>query len=95
MTIDELNTSEKQTILLVDIREPAELAALPMLTGSINIPMSRITAAVGTPKLPRDKKIVTICYSGARCFAVNEYLKAQGYSVDYLEGGISSLQLRG
>lgn len=91
MTKDELNDIDKDKVLLVDIREPEELTITPTVPGAINIPMSNLSEVIGTPALPQDKKIVTICRSGGRCFMVNQVLKAHGYDVDYLEGGVISL----
>jgi rhodanese-related sulfurtransferase len=57
----------------------------------MHIAMSHITEAVLEGKLPKDKKLVTICFSGGRCLAVNQYLKSNGYDADYLEGGMLGL----
>jgi len=91
VTKDQLNEIDKNMVLLVDIREPEELCVTPTVPGAINIPMSKLGEVIGTLTLPQDKKIVTICRSGGRCFMVNQVLKAHGYDVDYLEGGVISL----
>lgn len=88
MTIDELQGRDREKILLLDIREPAEVALEPSIPGSVNIPMSRILEEVEAGKLPMDKTIVTICRSGSRCFVVNSELAARGYDTDLLVGGM-------
>jgi rhodanese-related sulfurtransferase len=88
MTIDELQNADRSKVLLVDIRERDEVVVHPGLPGSVNIPMSEILQTVEAGKLPMDKKIVTICRSGGRCFVVNSELTARGYDTDMLEGGL-------
>lgn len=76
------------TAVLIDIREPMELAALPTVPSARNIPMSQLVAVEAQGELPKDKLIVTICYSGGRCGAVNGYLASRGYHVDQIDGGM-------
>ncbi len=92
MTSNELIALQKAgEVMVVDIREPMELAMEPALPGSVNIPISQLVAAEAAGALSKDKKIVTICASGSRCVPVTEFLKQKGYQVDYLEGGLISL----
>ncbi len=92
MTSKELQSlQEAGEVVVVDIREPMELAMEPSLPGSINIPMSQLAAAEASGALPKDKTIVTVCASGARCVPVTAYLQQRGYRADYLEGGMSSI----
>jgi rhodanese-related sulfurtransferase len=92
MTKEELKNTNPDSILLIDIREEGEVANLPCPKNAVHIAMSHITEAVLEGKLPRDKKLITICHSGGRCLTVNEYLKSNGYEADYLEGGMMSLR---
>jgi rhodanese-related sulfurtransferase len=88
MKVQDLQNIDQNKVLLVDIREPQELAIEPSIPGAINIPMSRIIAEIENGNLPMNKKIVTVCRSGGRCFAVNSELDARGFDTDMLEGGM-------
>ena len=90
MTREELKTTAKDDYILIDIREDAELIQLPALPGAIHIPMQQLLVLAEDEQLPRDKLIVTVCYSGGRCHPVNHRLKDLGYQVDLLEGGMAS-----
>lgn len=90
MKIDDLHNLDQDKVLLVDIREPQELAVEPSIPGAINIPMSTILQEVERGNLPMDKTIVTICRSGARCHVVNAELRARGFITDMLEGGMNA-----
>ncbi len=88
MKISEIESRDREKTLLVDIREADELHATPSIPGAINIPLSRLIQEVEAGKLPMDKKIITICRSGGRCYVANSELSARGYDADLLEGGI-------
>lgn len=88
MTIDELNNIDQSDILLVDIREPQEVLVEPVIPGAINIPMTKILEEVENGNLPMNKKIVTVCRTGSRCFVINSELTARGYDTDMLVGGM-------
>jgi rhodanese-related sulfurtransferase len=88
MTKEELLKSKPAEIIVVDIREDYEVSESPLPFENLHVPMSRLVESVGKNELPKDKIIVTVCLSGARCLAVNHFLEANGYKVDYLEGGI-------
>jgi rhodanese-related sulfurtransferase len=90
-----MNTSElkqklesHEDMLLLDIREPHELEETPMIPGAVNMPMGEVFVAASKGELPKEKKIVTVCRSGARCEIVNAALKPKGYDVDLLDGGM-------
>jgi rhodanese-related sulfurtransferase len=89
MTKEEfLAKAEKGEVILIDIREAAELAMLPSPAPARHIPMSEMVEAEAKGDLPKDKIIVTICHSGGRCLPVNGYLVSRGYQVDHIEGGM-------
>ena len=89
MKVSELAQRDREKVLLVDVREEDELQATPPVPGAINIPLSRLVMAIEAGELPMDKKIVTICRSGGRCFVANSELAARGYDTDLLEGGMN------
>lgn len=91
MTKEELRETNPSDILLIDIREGGEVEALPSPSSAVHIAMSKLVQVEASGELPKDKKLVTICHSGGRCLAVNQYLKSKGYDVDYLEGGMMNL----
>ncbi len=88
MTKEELKTITQDDYMLVDIREDSELIQLPSLPGAIHIPLQQLLLLAEDEQLPKDKLIVTVCYSGGRCYPVNHILKDLGYQVDLLEGGM-------
>lgn len=77
-----------KNVLLIDVREPQELAApLPTLKGAVNIPLNKLIANPG--QVPKDKKIVVICRSGHRSTIAAQALYNSGYKTIYnLEGGL-------
>ncbi|HAL91551.1 MAG TPA: pyridine nucleotide-disulfide oxidoreductase [Verrucomicrobia bacterium] len=70
--------------LLLDVREPAELAA-GKLPGSINIPLHKLRARAF--ELPKDRKVVIYCQVGLRGYVAERILKQLGYDVANLSGG--------
>lgn len=90
MTPNELKTKleNHEDMLLIDIREPHEIEASGMIPGAKNIPMGELIVEAAQGIIPKDKKIVTICRSGARCRMVMNELGPKGYDVDLLEGGM-------
>jgi rhodanese-related sulfurtransferase len=74
--------------VLLDIREPFELAAYGAIPGVVNIPMEEVPDRLADLPGDRNAAIVVICQSGSRSLEVSRYLAAQGYSnVMNLAGG--------
>lgn len=63
---------------VVDARDPADYA-VSHLKGAVS--GNADTIAKILPQLPKDKPVLTYCYSGNRSFAVAEKLAAAGYTV--------------
>ncbi len=83
VTFDDLKAGlEKESVVLVDIREPHEFAA-GHVPGAVNLPLSSLTPAA-LPK-PADKTVVIMCRSGNRSAKLAQMLPAVGRSdiVDY------------
>lgn len=77
-----------QTHLVVDVREPAELA-ICRLDRAWPIPMSQIPDNV--ERLPRDRPIVVMCHHGIRSAQVVDYLRQAGMTnAVNLQGGIDA-----
>ena len=70
--------------LLLDVREPAELAQ-GTLKGSVNIPLHKLRSRLF--ELPKDRKIVIYCQVGLRGYVAERILKQLGYDVANLSGG--------
>ena len=79
--------------ILIDVREPNELAAQGWLAGAINLPMSRLkslAAAGNTIRVPRGRPIVLYCGSGARAGRAALLLGSKGYNPIYNLGGFKT-----
>ncbi len=70
---------------VLDVREPWEYQ-LANIGGTL-IPQGELPARLG--ELPRDRTIVTQCKAGSRSQNAAELLKAQGFQVENLAGGIT------
>ena len=77
---------ERNEALLVDVREPGEFAR-EHIAGAQSLPLSAFDAS----RLPRDRRIVLCCQSGARSGRALAQLEAAGVSdVAHLDGGLSA-----
>jgi rhodanese-related sulfurtransferase len=76
---------EKGTAVMVDVREPEEIAesAVP---GTINIPLGQLGARAS--EVPTDKPVLVFCRSGNRSQEGAAILAAEGYDASTVEGGI-------
>ncbi len=70
--------------LLLDVREPAEVAQ-GTLKGAVNIPLHQLRARAF--ELPKDRKIVIFCQVGLRGYVAERILKQLGYNAANLSGG--------
>jgi len=88
-------TSAKEGTLVVDVREPDELAQLAYdVPNLVNIPLGEITQRAN--EIPKDKPVIVVCRSGGRSAEAVEELKKLGYTnVSSLEGGIYAWQEAG
>ena len=71
--------------LLLDVREPDEWAA-GHAAAAVHLPMGEIPDRAG--ELPTDRPIACICRSGARSGRVTAYLRAQGFDIVNVAGGM-------
>jgi rhodanese-related sulfurtransferase len=77
---------DNNAALLVDVREPVEFAR-EHIAGAQSLPLSAFDVA----QLPRDRKIVLCCQSGARSSHALAQLQAAGFNdVAQLDGGLSA-----
>jgi rhodanese-related sulfurtransferase len=71
--------------LLLDVREPDEWAA-GHAPAAVHVPMNDVPGRSG--ELPTDRPIACICRSGARSGRVTEYLRALGFDIVNVAGGM-------
>lgn len=92
MTRDTFLKLDPNTVHIVDIREPMELAIIPSPQGAQNIPLNDLVQQIHAGTFPKDKPLVTVCASGGRCHMIHALLLDHGYEADYLEGGVGALR---
>ena len=82
-----------EDIVLLDIRTKPEQSIVGLtFKNSLNIPMDELFKEENLKKLPKDKKIIVVCHSGARAIAVTFALRSLGFNNAYaLKGGIAAL----
>ena len=73
--------------LVVDVREPVELAA-EEVEGAVNIPLSQLRDRLD--ELPRDKTIHVFCRSGQRSYYATRVLLQNEFDVKNISGGVLS-----
>jgi rhodanese-related sulfurtransferase len=91
MTKEEFQNLDKDSILLIDIREADELAVAPSPVPATHMPMGKVFVEVAKGNLPKDKPVISLCQSGGRCKIVTDKLNEMGYQADYIEGGLNGL----
>lgn len=81
--------------LMVDVREPNEVAALAFEVDSVvNIPLSQFEQRWA--ELPRDRELVLVCETGARSLKATYFLQYQGYErVANMGGGLLKWMTKG
>jgi rhodanese-related sulfurtransferase len=76
-----------EEVLVVDVREPAELRVAPYPFEVVPIPLGQLQRRLD--ELPREREIVVACRSGARSAMAVQFLHRVGYPrAVNLEGGI-------
>lgn len=73
--------------ILLDVREPKEWDA-GHAPGAVHIPLGDLGARAG--ELPGDRTIVAVCRSGGRSQKATDTLRAAGYTVENLDGGMKA-----
>lgn len=98
LTVDELAAElETPDVVLVDVREPAEITAGGVIPGAILAPRGMIEfhADASSPyhldPLRPDRRVILYCKSGARSALAAATLRSMGYQdVASLDGGITA-----
>lgn len=75
--------------IVLDVREPAEIAAHAYSEECLEIPMNEVPQHLN--EIPKDKTVVVMCHLGGRSMQVTGWLRQQGYeNVTNLRGGIEA-----
>lgn len=95
LTAEEAFTLSKQGALIIDVREPDELAEQAYGVKNIkNIPLGELEVRLS--EVPKDKQVIVVCKRGGRSFQAFELLRNRGYeNVANMEGGIDAWQEKG
>jgi rhodanese-related sulfurtransferase len=95
VTIDQLfeMIKKKEDFVILDIRTPQEQSIVGSTwKNTLNIPMHEVFKPENLSKIPKDKKVVVVCHSGERAWAVVTGLRAVGFNnVYHFKGGIKEL----
>jgi len=67
----------KGDVVVLDVREPNELAETGTVKGAIHIPLGQLEARLG--ELPKDKVILTACRGGGRASRALTLLESKGF----------------
>src|SRR3979409_1375281 len=84
--------SSRADFHVLDVREPAEWQG-GALAGSQHIPLGQLRGRLA--EVPKDKTIVAVCRHGNRSEAAARGLRALGYTVENLEGGVTAWKQAG
>ncbi len=84
---EKLNSAEKDKLFLFDIRATEDFNK-GHIDGAINVPFKAVTVPENLKKLPKDKKIVVICYTGNTAAQATELLKFLDYDAVVLKYGM-------
>jgi len=95
ITIDEALALSKKGVLIIDVREPDELAEISYDVSNIkNIPLGELEARLS--EVPKDKQIIVVCRSGKRSGNAYGILKQNGFTnMANMQGGVLAWQEKG
>lgn len=83
--------ADGEKIHIIDVREREEIQGGDMLSGAENVPVAELLAKAENGELSKEERIVTVCKAGTRCQIVAKELAEKGYQIDFLEGGMKSM----
>ncbi|NMM93573.1 rhodanese-like domain-containing protein [Bifidobacterium oedipodis] len=89
ITPAEFDRLDHSAITLLDLRDPAEVAAHPV-PDAINAPIDPLAQVLRS--VPNDKPVVVFCTEGWWSAEVAEILTDRGYDVASLDGGYRAYQ---
>lgn len=95
--IDEVDKERANGVLLVDLREPAELGDTGRIAGSVNVPRGMLefradpTSPYHQDGFDPGNRVILHCASGGRSALAAAALQDMGYTnVAHLDGGIKA-----
>jgi rhodanese-related sulfurtransferase len=75
--------------VVLDVREPWEVALSGTIAGSVCIPLGELAGRVG--ELPGDQTVVVVCHHGFRSGQATAWLRHSGFGAAWnLSGGIDA-----
>jgi glyoxylase-like metal-dependent hydrolase (beta-lactamase superfamily II)/rhodanese-related sulfurtransferase len=80
--LEHLLSADPSTVML-DVREPFELAAFGAIPGVVNVPGREIIARIEEFENHRSKAVVVVCQRGNRSYEVAHYLTKVGFTNVY------------
>ncbi|MDH4069609.1 MAG: MBL fold metallo-hydrolase [Ignavibacteria bacterium] len=87
---------EQPDVLVLDVREPAELVATGHIRGAVNIPVGLLPKELNNLRAGKDSDIVCVCQSGGRSLEAAHLLQSRGFTrVKNLVGGTAGWILSG
>jgi rhodanese-related sulfurtransferase len=95
ITVDEALAMSKEEVLIIDVREPDELAEVSYDVSNIkNIPLGELESRLS--EVPKDKQIIVVCRSGKRSGNAYDILKENGFTnMANMQGGVLAWQEKG
>jgi rhodanese-related sulfurtransferase len=78
---------ESGEALLLDVREPSELA-VAAIEGALHVPMRQVPARA--KDIPKDRPVLVLCHHGGRSQVVADWLASQGFQAENVAGGIDA-----
>jgi rhodanese-related sulfurtransferase len=83
------------SIYIIDVRQATDIAGragylTAHIPTAINIPFQNMTAAVAKDSIPKNKTIITVCYSGQSAAMTTTVLRLLGYNSYNLHGGMAA-----
>lgn len=90
ITVDEALALSNEGALIIDVREPDELAELSYDVKDLkNIPLGELETRLA--EVPKDKQVIVVCKKGGRSSQAYELLKGKGFeNVANMEGGMDA-----
>jgi rhodanese-related sulfurtransferase len=84
---------KQEVFILLDIRTAGEKSVIALATdNTLNIPFQELFKKENLDKLPTDKPVVVLCYSGSRAQQAYAGLRAIGFkNIKVLKGGLKAL----
>jgi rhodanese-related sulfurtransferase len=95
ITVDEALALSKEGALIIDVREPDEIAELAYDVKEVNnIPLGELESRLA--EVPKDKQVIVVCKKGGRSAKAYELLKEKGFeNIANMEGGMEAWSEKG